>query len=280
MKKTRKASLLILTGILIPALSFAYGKHESRASIDWSAGKIIARGVSTIRTSPEGRPWCEEDKRYISLNEGRLRASDRAHDIAMEKLVAVLKTLSLDSRETLEAMLSRSEFTRKKLSHQLKEKSKQKIIPAGYFESACILEISIRDIITTLPFNFPNEEFPLRIDNTIETEYSSLIIDTRGLKIGPMLFPAIVNSRGKEVFSRLHVNIKNAGPSGMVTYVFTEQKAMNHRRAGIHPYYAVALKKVNESPVLSERDISKIYSSQKKMQQLKDCRVIFIIDRK
>jgi len=279
MKRTRKASLLILTGILIPALSFGYSKPESRASIDWSAGKITAQGVSTIRTSPDGRPWCDEG-RYISLNESRLRASDRARDIAMEKLVSILKTLSLDSRETLDAMLRRSEFTRKKLSHQLKQISKQKTIPAGYFESACTLEISIRDIITTLPFNFPNEEFPLRIDNTIETEYSSLIIDTRGLKIVPMLFPAIVNSRGKEVFSRLHINIKKAGPSGMVTYVLSEQKAMNHRRAGIHPYYAVALKKVNGSPVLSERDIRKIYSSQKTMQQLKDCRVIFIIDRK
>ncbi len=214
------------------------------------------------------------------MNEGRLLAAERARDIAMEKLVSELKKIKLNHEETLETALDQSEYTRKKISQLLHDLSSYRETPADYFHSACTIEISIRSIIYSLPYRFPAEKFPLRMDTPISTEYSSLIVDTRGLKVAPMIFPAVLNSRGREVFNRHHINIREAGPAGMVAYTYSEEEAMKHMRAGGRPYYAVALKKIRGCPVLSERDVRKVYSSSKTLQHLKSCRVIFIIDRK
>lgn len=280
MKKAITVQLLTIITILLPVCTFGSADLTSRAQVDWVKGKVIARGVSSVHVSPGGEPMSRYQGHPLSMNEGRLMASKRAHDIAMEKLVNVIKTIKLDHEETISSFLGKSSYTRKSLSRLLREDAACRETPADYFHDSCRVEISLRAIISSLPFRFPAEKFPRRMDNPVSTDYTSVIVDTRGLKVTPMLFPSLLNKRGREVFSRRHVNIRRSGRAGIVAWVYTINAAMNHRRAGNHPFFTVALKKVRGCPVISERDVKKIYSSDKTLQHLRNCRLIFIIDRK
>jgi hypothetical protein len=66
----------------------------------------------------------------------------------------------------------------------------------------------------------------------------------------------------------------------MVSYVNRDDEARKNKRIGEHPLFAVAVNKNGGCPVLSEADVRKLFSSQKTLKALRECRIVFIIDRK
>ena len=123
------------------------------------------------------------------------------------------------------------------------------------------------------------DEFPARIDNPIPTHYTSLVIDARGLGIEPMMLPSVYNENGLEIYGRYYVDIRHARRSGLIGYAYNENEAIKSPRTGNRPYYAIAVSGMKGCPVVSDRDIRKIFSSKNTIEQLKKCRVVFIIDK-
>src|SRR5208337_4872049 len=99
------------------------------------------------------------------------------------------------------------------------------------------------------------------------------------LKVAPMILPSVFNENGLEVFGRLYVDIRHATRFGIVGYAFSEKEAMKSPLAGDHPYYTDAIGEMKGCPVISNRDVRKIFSSVRTVENLKKCRVIFIIDK-
>jgi len=119
----------------------------------------------------------------------------------------------------------------------------------------------------------------MRSDIEISTLYTSLIIDTRGLGVKPMLLPVIYNESGLEIYSKDYFLASEALKHNAVSYVYNEKDAVKHRKAGRKPYFTSALKENNGSPVISDEDVKRLFSHKKNLDYLKKCRVIFIIDR-
>ena len=134
-------------------------------------------------------------------------------------------------------------------------------------------------ILQSLPLTYPEDSFPVPSAIPIATEYTSLIIDARGLEVTPMLSPAVYAADGLEIYNRYFVDPAFAVRTGIAAYVQTEKEACKHPKAGSHPLITAAIGNVKSNPIISTRDIRRILSSPGNIMELKKCRVIFIVDR-
>jgi len=276
MKRDRKINKINL--IVAIALFFIIGTSIS-VSADWANGKISVTGQSSILTDLMGRPVDHETGEVISIAEGGARAYERAKDTAFAAAVAELRGLRVDNYTLFSDLVSEDPIVRQRLSALLDSHARYREVYVDYLTRGCILEINTGDIIRALNYNFPEREFPLRSDVEVSTLYTSLIIDTRGLGIKPMLLPVIYNESGLEIYSKDYIIAGEAVKHNPVSYVYNEKEAMKHRKAGRKPFFTSALRKSAGSPVISDEDIKRVFSDKKNLDYLRRCRVIFIIDR-
>ncbi|MCL1910878.1 MAG: hypothetical protein FWG13_01575 [Leptospirales bacterium] len=278
MMKTPPFRLIVyfLSAILLSGLESSAGVEEPRA--DWNKNTVTTLGTASMRVEYGGTPVSLYDGGPISITEARRAAYETAKDIAMEKMVSVIKNMRIDQDNTLGNMLEQESFTRQKLASVL-NKIKYEEFSSGFDSSSCRAKLAFGDIISSLPFSFPENEFPQRLDVPIETEYTGLIIDARALAIKSMLFPVIYNKNGLEIISRRNINGVMAVKYGMLSYAFDEKEARQNKRLGKRPLYTAAIEENRNCPVLSEKDVRRIFNSPKTLKAMRECRIVFIIDR-
>jgi hypothetical protein len=272
-----------LYAIILAALITAAFSPEKKPSpysrIDWGKGVIKAGAVASFHTDSSGNPVDREDGRRLSLAEARLEASKAARDAALESVVSLIKTITVEPDTEMNDLLETDITSQRRVSRVIASKIKYKEGPAGFFGARCEAELKLGDIIEALPLEYPGSEIPLADDNRIPTVYSSVIIDARETGAVPMIFPSIYNENGLEIFGRSILSIREAARKGAAAYVNDEKAAMAHPKAGRNPYYAAAVSGIKGSPVISVNDYLKITSSPETLNNIKNCRVIIIINR-
>lgn len=252
---------------------------DTQVNVNWMKGKIVATGSASI-TINDGTPVEQFTGNRISLNSARMDAYNKALEKTTQALVKAILNLRIDSHHHMKDVLRNHEISRSRFMEVIENKLIYTEKPLGYYESQCSISLNLQDLIDVVPFLFPGDPFPTRMDNPISTDYTSLIIDARGLDIKPMVFPSVYDVRGLEIYGRNFIDIHAAAKYGMASYAYTEKEAMSLKRAGEHPYFTAAIKSLNECPVVSDNAARKILSSQKTIENLKKCHVIFIINRK
>jgi len=273
--------LIPIAFIIMIISSTVYGEpaNSAKGHVDWIKGTVVSEGKSSIEINDNGDAVDDETGRIISYSSARNISYGKSREKAFSGVVNIINEINIDPDTKIRDLIIRDRNARQKISHYLHEYATYKEQPAGYLNTSCMLELKLGYLLNTLGINFPEEEFPLRNDIDISTKYTSLIIDTRGLKIKPVLLPAVVNETGLDVYSRNHISGKDAVRHLAVSYTFNEVDAAKHKKAGRHPFYCTALKSINGNPVISDDDIKRIYSHKENLVFLKKCRVIFIIDR-
>lgn len=274
--------LSVIFTVFLHMLYFPYsasGASDNRNRVDWTTGKIFSYGSSNIKINSDGEPVDFHEGKQVSLNSARRFSYEQAKDTALVNLVALIKKIQVDSDTGFRQLLREDRVTLTRLSEFIEKKVKFKQYPVDFFTSGCRIEMNMSILIAALPYTYPEDPIPVIYNNPIPTEYSGLIVDTRKLGIRPMLLPSLYNEDGLEIFGRYFINIDQASKNGAVKYVFTDAEALKEDTAGEKPYFAVAIKSRSGSPVLTNKDIRKILSSPETRKNLKNCRVIFIIDR-
>lgn len=274
----------LLSVIMITAFamidSLAQPKALTTNAVDWRQGVVVAHVVSKVDIDQRGTPVHRESGSVVSLNRGRIHAYHRARELAVEHIARLAREIRVDADTMLSELIEENETVQKRLADVIASRVKVREYPTGFAETMCRAELKIGDLLLAVPYAYPGDEFPVRIDNPIPTRYTSLVVDTRGLHVEPMILPSVYNENGLEVYGRNYVDIRYAGKYGIASYANTDDEAMKSRIAGDHPFYTVAIKDIKGCPVISDRDIRKIFSSEETVEQLKKCRVIFIIDKK
>jgi hypothetical protein len=273
--------------ISLAAIIIAFSLLDSSASIkplplgtvDWGKGVIVAHGEWRVAMSAEGLPVDHDSGTVISLNRGRVDAYRRARERAIENMVQLVKGIRVDADTMFADLLERNDAVQSRIVNLIAGRVKVREFPMDFSTTGCRVEIPIGDLLPALPYTYPSDEFPSRIDNPVHTNYTSLIIDARGLNVEPMILPSIFNEEGLEVYGRFMVDIRHATKHGIVAYASNHDGAMKNRTAGDHPYYTMAIREIKGCPVLADRDVRKIFSGTGTIEQLKKCRVIFIIDK-
>jgi len=274
--------LLKITFLIAAFTSFplmAYINISAKADVIWPKGIIKSIGVADVKLSRTGEPLDSENGSEITINHGRIQAYNRARDYALEGLVKRLHNLRINPEKRLKDLIDSNSLTRERLTEMISSRVKYREKPVSFIESGCEAILRISDIIPALPYTYPSDPFPRRMDNPVKTSYTSLIIDSRGLKTEPMILPSVYNEKGLEIYGKNFVNIRAVNKHGMATYVYNEDDATSCKIAGKRPFFSVAIKSLKDCPVLSENDIRKIFSSENTLKNLRECRVILIINR-
>jgi hypothetical protein len=254
-------------------------KQDAPGSIDWVRGVIVSHGTSRVMINDEGMPVDPESGAIISINRGRSDAYRKARERAIEEMVRMVKEIRIDPDTMLGDLLEQSDTVQARIVRVISSRVKTREYPVDYATTGCRAEIKIGDILPAVPYTYPAEGFPARVDNAVPTRYTGLVIDARGLRVEPMILPSIFNEDGLEIYGRTKVDIRYALKHGIAAYATSEEQAMKNRAVGDHPFYTVALNQLKGCPVLADRDVRKILSSSETVEQLKRCRVIFIIDK-
>jgi hypothetical protein len=247
--------------------------------VDWQKGIAVSSGEQRMVISESGHP-IDSDGQAITINQGRADAAVRARENALLHLVTALRTVHITPDSTFDDLLASGGSVQERLNHTISTAVFYREYPRSFDVAACDATLPLNKLITSLDMSYPELEFPLPLYMPIATDYSSLVIDCRGLDIMPMVFPSIFNEDGLEIYGPSYIKSTYAEKFGIVSYAHNEEEARRHIKYGSRPYYTVALKSVKRSPVLSYRDINKIFASPVTREELKKCKVIMIIDRK
>lgn len=273
MKKITDFILLIL----LSAISAAYGNTGAR--IDWTAGKLISTGNSSMAIDEHGSPVDMETGRQLSIADARNISYERAREKALIEAINAINQMQVDNEKKVKDLALKDQAVRQNIARIIEEYSHYRDRPAGYLSSDCVLEFNLGYMLTALNYSFPMDTFPSGDDAEISTLYTSIIIDIRGLGIKPMLLPSVLNENGLEIYNKNFIKPSDAVKYNPVSYVYSEKEAMKHKKAGKHPLFCAALKNMNGNPVISDNDVKKMFSNKKNIEYLSKCRVIFIIDR-
>ncbi len=248
--------------------------------IDWKSGTISSKATASFETNAKGMPISPVSETESSLCRARSETYIRAKDLALENLAATIRKIRVDGEKTIADIIAEKEDARSKLSEAIAHLVAFREKPDGFYSAHCEAAIRFGDIISSLSFDFPEEDLPARDDAKIRTDYTSLIIDARGLGIRPMLLPSVYTEHGFEIYGPRFAKASRARKSGLASYCRSEDEAMSHKKAGQRPYYIAAIRALRGCPVISDRDARRILGSPVTKENLKNCNVIIILSSK
>lgn len=272
----QKIAFLFLVGF--SSALFAY-TNENRVTFDWSKGVVKAHTIFSAKFDDDGIP-VDYTKADSGPAHGRNMAYEKARSEAVEQISWALRSVEIEPGLYIKDLLESDQSFAAKFGDLLSDRVKSSEHPHDYYGARSDAHFKLNDLIRALPYDYPENPFPVNEKNPLATEYTSLIIDARDEDIVPMIFPSIYDEDGLEIYGRQFVKISTACKKGLVSYCSNETEAKAHPKAGDHPYFATALRSSKHLPVIAHRDVRKILSHKKTVENLKQCRVIFIIRKK
>ncbi len=137
-------------------------------------------------------------------------------------------------------------------------------------------------VVDTPRIPLPRKEPRDEPRDEVEEAYSSVIIDTRGLRVERSMAPKIRRSNGEEVWGTMNVDPDFVIEHGICAYARSMSDARNNRRAGENPLVIRAIGRAggnfNCDAVITDRDADRLLRATRRADFLKECRVIFLVD--
>ena len=115
-----------------------------------------------------------------------------------------------------------------------------------------------------------------------EESFTSVIVDTRGLRVERSMAPKIRRPSGDEVWGTMNVDPDFVIEHGICAYARSMSDARGNRRAGDNPLVIRAVGRAggnfNCDAVITDRDADRLLRAARRSNFLKECRVIFLVD--
>ena len=242
-------------------------------SINWSTGIITAKG----KAIPS-----KEDKNKSSSSIPGAAKTD-----AMVNLISILKNIKITNQSVKEFVASNDD-----VMAQIENTISDVSTINQHYTSDGALEIEVATSMygSFLQFILPSEIVQIPEIQSIETNdkvlkqrgrYTGLVLDARGLKFQPVLYPVIKNEYGDEIYSSVFINREYAVQYGVCKYFCSMEKAVDHKRVGNNPLVLKALRTGEDknSIILNKSDTEKIEKIIEHYSFFKECRVIIVLDQ-
>ncbi|MCX8124915.1 MAG: hypothetical protein N3F66_12250 [Spirochaetes bacterium] len=253
-------------------------QYYNNVEINWTDQIIVAKASCKPTVTDSGMPLDSSTLEPLSVNNARSRAIEEAKDSATQLLIAALQTIQLDPQQTLGNCIQIDDYSQIQLG-QYPNVIKYTYKPEGAITTQCIATLPMGRLLKLLPQALPSKDIPQLPVKLPATEYSGLIVDTRGQKFTPMLFPSLYAEDGTEIFGKDFIDSRDAYIYGTVAYCFGDDIALRHKKAGPNPYYCASLRLYNRCPVIANSDLKKILASSSTRNNLKKGNIVIIIDR-
>jgi len=247
-------------------------ENFEHGSINWSTGSITAKGKAA--------PLKENKNKLSSSIPGAANAD------AMKNLIDILKNIKI-ARQSVEEFVASNDDIMAQFENTISDVSAIK----QYYTSDGALEIEVKTSMygSFLQFILPHtiaqipEIHSIKVSDEVlkqRGKYTGLVLDTRGLKFKPLLYPIIKNEYGEEIYSELYINREYAVQRGICQYSCDMEKAVADKRVGANPLVLKGLRIGDESNsiIINKSDAEKIEKIIERHSFFKECRVIIVID--
>lgn len=271
-------ALTVILSSLSAPVSNKVIQYYNNVEINWTDQVIVAKASAKPTLSESGTPLDTNTHEVLSVNNARSRAIEEAKDIATESLITALKIIQVDPLRSLGNCIESDDYTQMQLGLYPND-IKYSFKPDGVVATQCTAMLPMGRLLKLLPEALPARDIPQLPVKLPSTEYSGLIVDTRGQHFVPMLFPSLFAEDGTEIFGRDFIDSRDAYVYGTVAYCFSDDVALRHKKAGKNPYYCAALRLYNKCPVIANTDLKKILSGSVTRNNLKKGNIVIIIDR-
>ena len=241
-------------------------------AINWSTGCITAKGKAT--------PSKEDKNKSSSSIPGAAKAD------AMKNLFSILKDIKIADKTVKEYAASNDN-----IMAQIENSISGVAAVKQHYTSDGALEIEVEASMygSFLQLILPHEIVQIPEIESIETKdkiqkqrgkYTGLVLDARGLKFKPLLYPVIKNEYGEEIYSAVFINREYAVQHGVCKYFCDMEKAAASKRVGKNPLILKGLRigEDKNSIILNKPDAAKIEKIVERHSFFKECRVIIVID--
>ena len=272
------------------------------AEINWSHGMITAKGEAAMASSSK------EPNRARAY----LKAKTYARMLAVAHLLAAIEGTRIDYEATGKDAMDVDETVRQKIEGfvqgvEITDESRKS------FEGDTIVTVVVgtrmygksrpgtmllqaesqRDVDsdTEQPSVDPTKTVePVLQRSEVETfpavqqgPFTSIIIDTRGLKVCPAMSPKIRRMDGSEVWGTVSVSPEFAVETGIVAYERSIDSAKHNARCGANPLIIRAVSRAGIGaskcdPVISDEDAARLLSENANTKFCDKFNVIFVVD--
>ncbi|MCE9502003.1 MAG: hypothetical protein K8R21_16095 [Leptospira sp.] len=281
--------LYILLFISIPVFSLEQfvTKDFFDTRINWSTMKITSTVTEVIPAVvfEQKDPRFGKDSTALNLTAARNKSLLKAKERLSINLFTAIENMKIDSYTSMLDRISQDEKFREKYNRifEISEKDFSfRIIDNKIQAEAGIPFTGKNGLLNFLEINFGSEPFPEFPEIPSPSSYSGLIVDARHLNAVASLFPRITTDRGIEIYSPELVSRNYAIDTGMVSFQTDPILAKRNSRAGINPYYVVALSATGKDKTdfsIPTEDAMRIMASKNSVQNLRKCRVIILLKK-
>ncbi|MCK5541418.1 MAG: hypothetical protein KAI40_01915 [Desulfobacterales bacterium] len=257
----------------IPCPEKGYVTKLENGAISWGTGCITAKG----KASPS-----KEDKGKSSSSIPGAAKTD-----ATKNLISILKNIKIATNSVKEFVASNDD-----IMAQIENTISDVSVIKQHYTSDGALEIEVETSMygSFLQFILPHEIIQIPEIKSIETNsdvqkqrgrYTGFVLDARGLKFEPSLYPVIKNEYGEEIYSAVFINREYAAQYGVCKYFCSMEKAVVNKRVGENPLVLKALRlgEDKNSIILNKSDAEKIEKLIERHSFFKECRVVIVLDQ-
>jgi len=271
---------------------------EMIGNIDWENRYIFAVGDGVM--PPDA----------ISPAQARVRAKRAAIDEAFGRLIEMANEVRVDAESTTRNYVNENRVVRTKVRGIVKHAEIVKInqLSDGSFQvmmrmpmdgakglSSALLPVQLekirkvrvvssvsRENMTKRPSASMSDSKSMSKSSAHKAEnYTGLIIDARGLKAKPVMYPKVLTESGETVYSVESANPNATIEEGLVAYRKSLDAAKQVSRIGNNPLIIKAKKVAGtfkSDVVISDSDAEKIYRADSKGGILGEAKVVVVID--
>lgn len=288
--KRNKLILGLLMGLTftfsVPSIQPAYSQLRTSAEdglLQTIAGVDIDWTDGLIRVTGYGHP---PDRG--NATQKRLLARRAAMADGFRRMLDALYRIHVDSETLVKDFVQESKLIKNQINELIKSAQKvdQRVLPSGLVEVDMVIKLysemkGLSGIIQ--PQKKRISPIPLDLKpRTVDDDYTSVIVDCRGLGMVPAMRPAIID---QDSGGQLYVGSHSLQPSvvlekGLVTYARSLNQARRTSRAGYNPLIIRGLRGsglFKTDVTISEKDVRMILGVEENTQVLSMSKVIFVI---
>lgn len=219
-----------------------------------------------------------------NLNEARNIAYRNAHSRNRSRMSLAIERLILDEDYTVGEYMEEHPKIKSQIIQFFNNSPEHENISYNKNKLILISGIPIlgsKNLMSVFFSELGGESMPEIYDDLPQDDFTGLVIDARGMNYRPSLFPKIQNEEGRDFYSRSIANPERVLDIGLVGYAHETKGNSLERRVGKNPYYVIPMKVLGKNKtniVLSNEEISKIFSSSSSKRNLVQCKIVILVD--
>jgi hypothetical protein len=251
------------------------------ASINWTIGVVEARGLF-----PMSDPSAQEPAMQKDLHQAQLAAA--------ENILLALKQMRMDTTRDVEVIMALNPEIGARVT-QLAQNAhiiQKEVLSDGMLKvtlridllgglSQLILPEEIKQVEPIKPLQREFRAKDPDSEQVVESGFSGLIVDARGIGARPAIVPLLVDENGKQIFGPAFVSREYAVQYGMCGYVRSLDSSNRQARVGLNPLMVKGLRTLQEGTcdiVISNADAARLRDASANLGFLKQCRVMIVLD--